>query len=295
MTRGITRRAFLKLAVALVTYVGLPPERLIAATSGDGELDTEAEILVGRAQYSLAVRSAPSFGSPVLRWLHPDTSVNLLGAVMGDRPNSYNNVWYLIPGGFVHSAWVQPMTHYGPQPVEHDVPEWGFWGEVCRPPAGAIAREAPHNAAKEDYRLYYGTVHHVISVVDDPGRFRRAHQLQAYLGLVPSENTSGKRKLGAITKQGNGYLRSLLVQAAWSVMRQRRSDPLKAWGQALAKRGGKRVAAVAVARRLAGILFAMWRDMSAYDREALAGKSARGKRSEAVRTDSTAARIAKTA
>jgi hypothetical protein len=168
MARGITRRAFLKLAVALVAYAGLPPERLIAATSGNGELDTEADILVGRAQYSLAVRSTPSYGAPVLRWLQPDTTLNLLGAVMGDRPNSYNNVWYLIPGGYVHSAWVQPMTYYGPQAVEHDIPEWGFWGEVCRPPAGAIARQAPHNAAKEDYRLYYGTVHHVISVVDDP-------------------------------------------------------------------------------------------------------------------------------
>lgn len=168
MSRGITRRAFLRLAAALVAYAGLPPERLIAATSGPGELDTEVEMLVGRAQYSLAVRSLPSFGAPVLRWLHPDTTLNLLGAVMGDRPNSYNNVWYLIPGGYVHSAWVQPMTHYGPQPVEHDIPEWGFWGEVCRPPAGAIARAAPSNAAKEDYRLYYGTVHHVINIVDDP-------------------------------------------------------------------------------------------------------------------------------
>jgi len=133
-----------------------------------------------------------------------------------------------------------------------------------------------------------------MSVVDDPGRFSRAHKLQAYLGLVPSENTSGKRRLGAITKQGNGYLRSLLVQAAWAVMRQRRSDPLKAWGQALGKRAGKRVAAVAVARRLAGILFAMWRDMSTYDREALAKNSARGKCFEAVNTISTAEQIAAT-
>ncbi len=92
-----------------------------------------------------------------------------------------------------------------------------------------------------------------ISVIDNPGRFRKAHQVEAYLGLVPSESTSGKRKVGAITKQGNAYLRGVLVQAAWSVLRGRRSDPLKSWGQAIAKKRGKKVAAVAVARRLAGI------------------------------------------
>lgn len=168
MTKGITRRAFLKLAAATLAYAGLPPGRLLAATSGPGELDTDADWLVGRAQYSLAVRSLPSYNAPVLRWLHPDSTLTLISAVMGDRPNSYNNVWYLIPGGYVHSAWVQPMTYYGPQPVKHEIPEWGFWGEVCRPAEGAIARSAPHRNASEDYRLYYGTVHHVINVVDDP-------------------------------------------------------------------------------------------------------------------------------
>jgi hypothetical protein len=166
MTKGITRRAFLKLAAALLAYASLPPERLIAATSGSGELDTDADWLVGRAQFSLPMRSGPSYSAPVIRWLQPDTTFTVLAAVLGDRPNSHNNTWYLIPGGYVHSAWVQPMRHYGPQPVEHDLPEWGFWGEVCRPFASALS--APHRNAGEDYRLYYGTVHHVISVLDDP-------------------------------------------------------------------------------------------------------------------------------
>jgi transposase len=50
-----------------------------------------------------------------------------------------------------------------------------------------------------------------VSVIDEANRFDRAHQVQAYLGLVPSENTSVKRKLGAITKQGNSYVRAMLV------------------------------------------------------------------------------------
>jgi transposase len=130
-----------------------------------------------------------------------------------------------------------------------------------------------------------------ISVIDNPGRFRNAHQVEAYLGLVPSESTSGKRKLGAITKQGNAYLRSMLVQAAWNVLRQRATDPLKSWGLALAKKRGKRVAVVAIARRLAGILWAMWRNNSCYDRSKVGQSSARGKRQEARHTELAAAKI----
>jgi transposase len=130
-----------------------------------------------------------------------------------------------------------------------------------------------------------------VSVIDNPGRFRNAHQVEAYLGLVPSESTSGKRKLGAITKQGNAYLRTMLVQASWNVLRQRASDPLKSWGLALAKRRGKRVAVVAIARRLAGILWAMWRDSNAYAAAKVGQSSARGKRQEAKRAEVAAATI----
>ena len=55
-----------------------------------------------------------------------------------------------------------------------------------------------------------------VSVIDEAHRFRNAHAVGAYLGLVPSENTTGgKRRLGAITKQGNSWARATLVQAAW--------------------------------------------------------------------------------
>jgi transposase len=131
-----------------------------------------------------------------------------------------------------------------------------------------------------------------ISVIDSPNRFRTAHQVQAYLGLVPSERTSGRRKLGAITKQGNAYVRALLVQAAWCVLRQKHSDPLKHWGMAVAKKRGKRVAAVAVARRLAGILWAMWRTQTHYDRELLGSASARGKHNESADAKALAKRLA---
>jgi len=107
-----------------------------------------------------------------------------------------------------------------------------------------------------------------VSTIDDIERFRSAHELEAYLGLVPSERSSGeKRQLGHITKAGNTRMRWLLVEAAWCILRSKKPEtaPLRAWASAIAMRRGKRIAAVALARRLAGILFAMWRDGMAYD------------------------------
>ncbi len=108
----------------------------------------------------------------------------------------------------------------------------------------------------------------LVATIDDITRFPSAHQLEAYLGLVPRELSSGEqRRLGPITKAGNRRMRWLLVEAAWRILRSK--DPetaaLRAWAGALATRRGKRIAVVALARRLAGILFAMWRDGQAYD------------------------------
>jgi len=117
-----------------------------------------------------------------------------------------------------------------------------------------------------------------VSVIDEAGRFHHAHQVQAYLGLVPCENSSGdRRRLGSITKQGNAYARAMLVQAAWCILRCRdKTDPLVLWGQAIAERRGKRIAVVAVARRLAGVLWAMWRNNTVYRPVALNLASAVG-------------------
>jgi len=67
-------------------------------------------------------------------------------------------------------------------------------------------------------------------------------------------------------------LRSLLVEAARCVMRGRKkpqSAALREWGDRIAQRRGKSVAVVAVARRLAGVLYAIWRDTSVYEAEKL--------------------------
>lgn len=121
-----------------------------------------------------------------------------------------------------------------------------------------------------------------VSVIDEAGRFARAHQVESYLGLVPLEDTSGGvQRLGHITKQGNTYLRAMLVQAAWCVLKSRKPDPLSQWGCAVAARRGKRIAVVAVARRLAGVLWAMWRKDTVYDPALLGHASAQGLETQA--------------
>lgn len=124
-----------------------------------------------------------------------------------------------------------------------------------------------------------------VSVIDDAHRFRRASHVASYLGLVPTERSSSdRRRLGAISKKGNSYLRSLLVQSAWCVMRSRSSDPLTEWAHQVAERRGKRVAVVAVARRLARLMWALWRDEQVYDPLLLADRSARGLDKQAEQT-----------
>ena len=124
-----------------------------------------------------------------------------------------------------------------------------------------------------------------MSVIDDAKRFKNAHAVGAYLGLVPSEATTGgpdKRRLGSITKHGNRMARAMLVQAAWTILRLRdRDDPLKRWAEQLVKTRGKRIAVVALARKLAGVLWAMWRDGTVYDRAMQAEQTAGGVRHSA--------------
>jgi transposase len=110
-----------------------------------------------------------------------------------------------------------------------------------------------------------------VAVVDSVARFDSAKEVRAYVGLVPRELSSGELRLrGRITKAGNRRLRTLLVEAAWSILRYEHTETqaVRAWALRIAARRGKRIAAVALARKLAGILYAMWRDSSDFGQPA---------------------------
>ena len=68
----------------------------------------------------------------------------------------------------------------------------------------------------------------------------------------------------SITKAGSAKMRWVLVQACWVARRCARTDPMVRWAAEVEKRRGKRAAIVALARKVAGIMYAIWRDGSTY-------------------------------
>jgi len=94
-------------------------------------------------------------------------------------------------------------------------------------------------------------------------RFPRGKQVASYLGLIPSEHSSGGRqKLGSISKQGNTMMRTLLVEAAQNAARF--DEPLRRDYRRLAARKHKALAKVMVARKLAVRLYWMLRNQQPY-------------------------------
>jgi transposase len=107
-----------------------------------------------------------------------------------------------------------------------------------------------------------------VAALDDVARFSGAAQVASYLGLVPREYSSGEQqRRGHVMRSSHPYVQSLLVQAAWRIARVKdpRTAALRAWAEGIARRRGKKIAMVALARRLARMLFAMWRDERPYD------------------------------
>lgn len=87
----------------------------------------------------------------------------------------------------------------------------------------------------------------------------------------PAHRTSDRQQRGHISKAGPGRARHLLVEAAWTILRRRSSAnaALHERGARIAARRGARVAVVALARKLAGILYAMWRDGTKFEARSL--------------------------
>lgn len=103
------------------------------------------------------------------------------------------------------------------------------------------------------------------AAVDRVDRFPDAHALQSYLGLVPGEDSSGDRqRRTSITKAGSAPVRRVLVQAALTAKRRAPDEPMVQWAMEIEKRRGKHIATVALARKMAGVMFAMWRDGTLY-------------------------------
>jgi transposase len=109
-----------------------------------------------------------------------------------------------------------------------------------------------------------------ILTIEDKERFRKSRDVGCYIGLRPKQSESGERQPELrITKEGDIYLRKLLVQGAHCIMSKRAPDTdLQRWGTKLAGRGGKNArkrAIVAVARKLAILLHHLWVTAEVYE------------------------------
>jgi transposase len=109
-----------------------------------------------------------------------------------------------------------------------------------------------------------------VLTVEDPYRFGKSRDVGCYMGLRPRRSESGERKPELrITKEGDRYLRTMLVQGAHCIVSSRAPDTdLKRWGVKLAGRGGRSArkrAVVAVARKLAVLLHHLWVSGEVYE------------------------------
>jgi transposase len=102
-----------------------------------------------------------------------------------------------------------------------------------------------------------------VLTLDDPHRFAKSRDAGCYAGLQPGRRNSGESEPQLhISKEGNPYLRTLLVQSAQHILGPFGADSdLRRWGLRLAERGGKngkKRAVIAVARKLAVLLHRLW-------------------------------------
>jgi transposase len=106
--------------------------------------------------------------------------------------------------------------------------------------------------------------------VTDPSIFKSGRGMAAWIGLVPRQNsTGGKERLGRISKQGDQYLRWLLVAGAMSVIRHaKRRGTTDPWLAQLIARKPTKVAAVALANKMARIAWVLLRHGGTYRKPA---------------------------
>lgn len=149
---------------------------------------------------------------------------------------------------------------------------WRVAFEEMRHLDRALKREARRHSVARQLMATPGvgalTALSTVATIDDPWRFRRDKQVADYPGLTPGVYQSGEVDgRGRITRDGDHLWRFHLVEAANALLTRGADCELKRWGQRLAERKGGAKARVAVARKLAIILWRMWRDECTFEPE----------------------------
>lgn len=142
--------------------------------------------------------------------------------------------------------------------------EWIAMDQAIKALDREIVRQCRESEACERLTGIHGvaeiTASAVVAFAGNAAQYRSGRHFAANLGLVPREHSSGgKQRLGGITRRGNDYIRRLLVQCGWSIIRHidKGTDRLTCWARQLIERRGKQRTAVALANKLARIIWAM--------------------------------------
>jgi hypothetical protein len=164
MTRSLSRRRFLQFSGTALLAAFLPaPE-----TGGPFRPRAEGPVRMGRAIHTVTLYAAPRSDAERLDAWYRDETFLITREVRAPGLHHYNDLWYETTGGYVYSAWVQPLWVWPPQLPIVDVGEWGFWGEICVPYTDAL--KEPYAGAAHAYRFYNGNTYHVVGVAfDDAG------------------------------------------------------------------------------------------------------------------------------
>jgi len=134
-----------------------------------------------------------------------------------------------------------------------------------------LAREVKNNEAMRLLLTIPGigpvTATAIVSAVGDGSQFKCGREMAAWIGLTPKQNSSGgKERLSGISKRGNAYLRSLLIQGAQSLLKwaDTKDDPRSCWLVNLRNKRNPGVAAVAMANKNARIVWAVLTQKTEY-------------------------------
>ncbi len=153
-SKSITRRDFLKLSSGAFAWSILPRSlrsRGLAAPASLGRMTSGAR---------QPVRAETKLKGKIIAYRQFDEIIPLYAALEGEAPWPSNPIWYQTDGGFIHSAFVQPVENAPDGNVLTSIDQPGMWMQVCVPIAEARFRpDSPYVARK----LYYGTVYRVIA------------------------------------------------------------------------------------------------------------------------------------
>lgn len=154
---------------------------------------------------------------------------------------------------------------------------------LIRKQLAEIDRQIANRVASEPFRsdtllletipgLGEVTIACLVARIGDIKRFPTAKAFCQYTGLAPSQRQSGKKVgSGRITKEGNALLRGYITQAAIGVIRRKaEGDPLYCWYEKILRKKGWKKGRVALARKLAAVVFGVLKHRRPYDPAALA-------------------------